>query len=75
MSTSASLSQDLSEEPASRQPVNIYDPEGEWEDEDDDDDMEYEPSTDRSEDIEFFDPEEEGSSEFMGMAYCALLKE
>ena len=48
-----------SPDPASHS-VNIYDTaEGEWIDEEDDDDMEYEPTTGDSEDIEFFETEED----------------
>lgn len=56
-----------SPDPASHA-VTIYDPEGEWVDEEediDDDDMEYEPTTEDSEDIEFFETEED-DSEFHG---------
>jgi len=48
--------------------VTSYDPEGEWVDEEDDndgDDMEYEPTTEDSEDIEFFETEDD-DGEFHG---------
>ncbi|KAL8953986.1 MAG: hypothetical protein Q9222_000196 [Ikaeria aurantiellina] len=47
--------------------TNIYDTEdaeGEWLDEVDDDDMDFEPTTDDSEDLEFFDPAEDAEAEF-----------
>lgn len=51
--------------------ANIYDTpgnEGEWFDETDDDDMDFEPTTDESEDVEFFEPaEEEPEVDFHGM--------
>ena len=49
--------------------VNIYDastPEDEWLDETDDDDMDFEATTDESEDAEFFDPSEDLEVEFHG---------
>lgn len=54
--------------------VNIYDTvdtESEWVDEDgDDDDMDFEPTTDDSEENEFFDSNEEGvEAEFYGILY------
>lgn len=48
--------------------VTIYDPEGEWVDEEEDldnDDMEFEPTTEDSEDIEFFETEDD-DGEFHG---------
>ena len=57
-----------SPDPASHA-ANIYDAtgtEGEWEEETDDDDMDFEPSTDESEDAEFFDPSEDPEAEFHG---------
>ena len=59
-----------SPDPASHA-ANIYDTtgtEGEWEDERDDDDMDFEPTTDESEDAEFFDPTEDVEADFHGMA-------
>ncbi|KAL8863475.1 MAG: hypothetical protein Q9178_000156 [Gyalolechia marmorata] len=50
--------------------TNIYDLEdvgGESFDEEDDDDMDFEPMTDDSEDVEFFDPIDETEAEFLGM--------
>lgn len=50
--------------------TNIYDIENgqdEWLDEEDDDDMDFEPATDESEAMEFFDPAEAEESEFHGM--------
>lgn len=50
--------------------TNIYDLEdvgGEFFDEEDDDDMDFEPVTDDSEDVEFFDPIDETEAEFLGM--------
>ncbi|KAI4259515.1 MAG: hypothetical protein LQ352_000702 [Teloschistes flavicans] len=47
--------------------TNIYDIENgqdEWLDEEDDDDMDFEPATDESEAMEFFDPAEAEESEF-----------
>ena len=49
---------------------NIYDTggaEGEWVDEEDDDDMDFEPTTDDSEDVEFFDLQEDDDGDFHGM--------
>lgn len=46
--------------------ANVYDAvpsESDWIDEVDDDDMDFEPPTDESEDIEFFDPAEEDEDE------------
>lgn len=57
-----------SPDPASHA-VNIYDTsgtEGEWFDETDDDDMDFEPTTDESEDAEFFDPAEDPEAVFHG---------
>ena len=57
-----------SPDPASHA-ATIYDTtstEGEWEDEPDNDDMDFEPSTDESEDAEFFDPREEPEADFHG---------
>ena len=49
------------------------DPEAQWEDEEDDDDMEYEPTTEGTDDLESFDlEEEEEESEFLGIASLAL---
>ena len=68
-----SLQDAQSERPDSPDPsshaVNAYDAvptESEWVDEMDDDDMDFEPATDESEDIEFFDPAEEEDTEFHG---------
>ena len=48
--------------------ANVYDTEGEGLDEDDNnDDMDFEPTTDDSEDTEFFDPLENPDTEFQGM--------
>ena len=50
--------------------VNMYDAsgaEGEWLDETEDDDDMFEPTTDESEDAEFFDPFEDDEAEFHGM--------
>ena len=50
--------------------ANIYDAEGaegEWLDETDDDDDMFEPTTDESEDVEFFDPSEDVEADFHGM--------
>lgn len=50
--------------------TNIYDAENgqdEWLDEEDDDDMDFEPATDDSEAVEFFDPAEADESDFHGM--------
>jgi len=60
-----------SPDPASHA-ANIYDPsgnEGEWLDETDDDDMDFEPTTDESEDVEFFDPTEDADADFHGMSH------
>jgi len=57
----------ISPDPASHA-VTVYDPEGEWVDEEedvDDDDMEYEPTTEDSEDLEFFETEDD-DGEFHG---------
>ena len=64
-----------SPDPASHA-TNIYDTpnnEGEWEDEADDDDMDFEPTTDESEDVEFFDPAEDVEAEFHGKTVAKLL--
>lgn len=55
-----------SPDPSSHIP-NIYDVEGEWLDQEDDDDMDFEPTTDDSEDVEFFDPSEDPEAEFQGI--------
>ena len=55
-----------SPDPASHA-TNIYDTEGEWLDEEADDDMDFEPTTDESEDIEFFDPSDVVEADFHGM--------
>ena len=50
--------------------ANIYDAsgaEGEWLDETEDDDDIFEPTTDESEDAEFFDPSEDVEADFHGM--------
>ena len=50
--------------------ANIYDAagaEGEWLDETDDDDDMFEPTTDESEDAEFFDPSEDVEADFHGI--------
>ena len=48
--------------------ANVSDAEGVWLDEDDnDDDMDFDPTTDDSEDAEFFDPLEHPDAEFQGM--------
>ena len=62
------LARSESPDPASHA-SNIYDTsgtEGEWEEETDDDDMDFEPSTDESEEAEFFDPSEDPEAEFHG---------
>lgn len=49
--------------------ANIYDAsgaEGEWLDETEDDDDTFEPTTDESEDAEFFDPSEDVEADFHG---------
>lgn len=49
--------------------TNIYDTaeaESEWLDDEDDDDMDFQPTTDDSEDAEFFDPTEDAEAEFHG---------
>lgn len=56
-----------SPDPASHA-ANIYDASvTEWQDETDDDDMDFEPSTDESEDAGFFDPSEDPEAEFHGL--------
>lgn len=55
--------------------ANIYDVsgvEGEWLDETEDDDDIFEPTTDESEDAEFFDPSEDVDADFHGivLSYC-----
>ena len=60
---------DDSPDPSSRA-VDMYDAsgaEGEWLDETEDDDDIFEPTTDESEDAEFFDPFEDDEAEFHGM--------
>lgn len=55
--------------------TNIYDAaeaEGEWLDETDDDDMDFEPTTDDSEDAEFFDPTDDAEAEFHGEWNCPI---
>ena len=57
-----------SPDPASHAP-NIYDTasnEEAWLDETDDDDMDFEPTADESEDVEFYDPTEDTEAEFHG---------
>ena len=57
-----------SPDPASHA-ANTYDAtgmEGEGEEETDNDDMDFEPSTDESEDAEFFDPSEDPEADFHG---------
>ena len=65
-----------SPDPASHA-ANIYDissNEGEWLDETDDDDMDFEPTTDESEDVEFFDPAEDHDADFHGTCvYCSSI--
>lgn len=49
--------------------TNIYDTaeaEGEWFDEEDETDMDFEPTTDDSEGLEFFDPTEDAEDAFHG---------
>lgn len=49
--------------------ANVYDAsgaEGEWLDETEDDDDIFEPTTDESEDAEFFDPSEDVEADFHG---------
>lgn len=53
--------------------VNIYDAEGGWLDEEDDDDMDFEPTTDGSENVEFFDPSEDPEAEFQGTDMLATI--
>ena len=68
-SQSPEVSRGISPDPASHA-ANIYDVsgnEGEWFDEEDDDDMDFEPTTDESEDNEFFDPTEDPEADFHGM--------
>ena len=51
--------------------TNIYDAaegEGDWVDDEDDDDMDFEPTTDNSEDVEFFDPAEDAEADFHGIS-------
>ena len=58
-----------SPDPASHA-ANVYDVpsnEGDWEDETDNDDIDFEPTTDESEDAEFFDPTEDVEADFYGM--------
>lgn len=57
----------------SRNTPNIYDVEGEWLDEEDDDDIDFEPTTDDSEDVEFFDPSEDPEAEFQGINMPATI--
>ncbi|KAL8708258.1 MAG: hypothetical protein Q9220_006835 [cf. Caloplaca sp. 1 TL-2023] len=66
LSDSPSVHRNDSPDPSSHA-TNIYDTEdaeGEWVDEADDDDMDFEPTTDDSEDVEFFDPAEDVEAEF-----------
>jgi hypothetical protein len=63
------LSRTQSPDPASHA-VNVYDgsgTEGEWQDETDDDDMDFEPTVDENEDLEFFDPTEDPEADFHGL--------
>lgn len=63
-----------SPDPASHA-TNIYDApvtEGEWEDETDDDDIDFEPTTDESEEVEFFDPNEDPEAGFHGLLFLVL---
>lgn len=64
----ASTGRSESPDPSSHA-TNIYDTaeaESEWLDEEDDDDMDFQPTTDDSEDAEFFDPAEDAEAEFHG---------
>lgn len=78
MATSQNNEVSRSESPdPSSYAATIYDAsgnEGEWLDETDDDDMDFEPATDESEDIEFFDPEEDSDTGFHGMGFIKGLK-
>ena len=70
MSTShpSQLVRDDSPDPSTHA-ANIYDPsgaEGEWLDETEDDDDMFEPTTDESENAEFFDPSEDVEADFHG---------
>lgn len=68
MSSGQLISTGRSESPdPSSHATNIYDiaeAESEWLDEEDDDDMDFQPTTDDSEDAEFFDPAEDAEAEF-----------
>ena len=68
----AQLSRSQSPNPSSHA-ATVYDAlgnEGEWLDESDDDDMDFEPATDESEDLEFFDSEERSETGFHGMRHA-----
>lgn len=53
--------------------MNVFDAEGEWLDEGDDDDMDFEPTADDSEDVEYFDPSEDPEAEFQGIDNLATI--
>lgn len=71
MSASQASGTERTESPdPSSHAATIYDDqpnENEWTDEQDDDDMDFEPTTDESEDVEFFDPEDEVEGEYHGV--------
>lgn len=48
---------------------NIYDNEGDWVDEENDDDMDFEPTTEDDEQIEYFEATEDEENEFHGMLH------
>ena len=76
MATSQSFEHARGDSPdPSSHTANIYDAsgaEGEWLDETEDDDDIFEPTTDESEDAEFFDPSEDVEADFHGtlLSYC-----
>ena len=55
-----------SPDPASHSRNAYDDAAPEWADEGDDDDMDFQPTTESSDDNEFFDPEEDVEAEFHG---------
>ena len=61
-----------SPDPASHA-ANIYDTENDWVDEQDDDDMDFEPTTESSEDNDYFEAAEDDDMEFHGKSAIELV--
>ena len=68
MSASPFQSTDRSESPdPASHATNLYDIEADWVDENDDD-MDFEPTTEGGEDIEYFEATEDDDNEYHGMS-------